>query len=54
MQFSLALWDYGEELLLPPGKWKDYWTGEIFDGPAHLNNYPAPLDRLPIFKRLTE
>lgn len=39
------------DILLPPGRWKDYWTGEIFNGPTRLANYPAALDTLPLFER---
>ena len=37
------------DILFPSGRWKDYWTGEVFNGPARLIRYPAPLDILPIF-----
>lgn len=40
-------------ILLPPGKWKDHWTGEIFEGPARLIDYPAPLEILPLFERVS-
>jgi alpha-glucosidase (family GH31 glycosyl hydrolase) len=36
-------------IYLPPGTWRDYWSGEMFEGPAVLEKYPAPLDILPIF-----
>ncbi len=39
------------DVLLPPGRWRDHWTGEHFDGPMILRDYPAPLDRLPLFRR---
>lgn len=41
------------DILLPPGRWKDYWTGGIFDGPSHLLKYPAALETLPLFERLS-
>jgi alpha-glucosidase (family GH31 glycosyl hydrolase) len=40
------------DILLPPGRWKDYWTGKIFNGPTWLPNYPAGLETLPLFERL--
>jgi alpha-glucosidase (family GH31 glycosyl hydrolase) len=39
------------DILLPPGKWRDYWSGEIFTGETVLKDYPAPLDLLPLFER---
>jgi alpha-glucosidase (family GH31 glycosyl hydrolase) len=38
-------------IYLPAGKWTDYWTGEQHQGPVRLHDYPAPLDRLPLFVR---
>lgn len=35
---------------LPVGKWVDYWSREVYDGPGWLN-YPAPLEILPLFIR---
>jgi len=37
------------DVYLPPGIWKDYWTSQRFRGPTVLEDYPAPLDILPIF-----
>ncbi|MFD8985325.1 TIM-barrel domain-containing protein [Streptomyces sp. NPDC059564] len=36
-------------IYLPAGTWTDYWTGRTYAGPGWLNNYQAPLDRLPLF-----
>jgi alpha-glucosidase (family GH31 glycosyl hydrolase) len=36
-------------IYLPAGTWTDYWTGEAHHGPVRLHDYPAPLDRLPLF-----
>src|SRR5262249_21401563 len=37
---------------LPPGEWIDWWDEtHVFRGPALLENYPAPLDRVPLFVR---
>ena len=30
------------------GTWKDHPTGEPFEGPITLRDYPAPLERLPL------
>ena len=38
-------------IYLPEGKWFDYWSGETINGGQTLNNYPAPLDKLPLFVR---
>lgn len=36
-------------IYLPKGKWIDYWTGETHYGSKMLDEYPAPLNRLPLF-----
>ena len=38
-------------IYFPEGKWFDYWSGETISGGQTLNNYPAPLDKLPLFIR---
>lgn len=38
-------------IYLPEGKWFDYWSGETIIGGKTLNNYPAPLEKLPLFVR---
>lgn len=35
---------------LPAGKWVDWWTGAVYDGPANIRVH-APLDTLPLFVR---
>ncbi|MBX8631808.1 MAG: glycoside hydrolase family 31 protein [Thermoplasmata archaeon] len=35
---------------LPEGKWYDFWTGEMFEGPSSLD-YSAPLEVIPLFVR---
>ncbi len=35
---------------LPAGRWTDFWTGEVIEGPRLMETV-APLDRLPIFGR---
>jgi len=39
------------DVVLPPGMWKDYWSGETVEGGQVLKDYPAPLDVLPVFVR---
>jgi alpha-glucosidase len=36
-------------IYLPKGTWVDYWTGDVYKGPRIINDYPAPLDTLPLF-----
>lgn len=36
-------------IYLPEGTWVDYWTGRLYTGPATVDGYAAPLDRLPLF-----
>ena len=40
-----------DSIYLPKGTWTDYWNGETFSGGAWLRNYPAPLEKLPVFVR---
>jgi alpha-glucosidase len=35
---------------LPAGRWHDFWSGQVHDGPATIE-VDAPLDRLPLFAR---
>ena len=37
------------EIYFPPGVWKDHYSGEEFTGPAVVENYPAPIEKLPFF-----
>ena len=37
------------DVYLPEGLWKDFWSGEIYQGRQTLKNYPAPLEKLPVF-----
>jgi hypothetical protein len=39
------------DIYLPAGKWIDYWDGTEQFGPTVLNQYAAPLDKLPLFVR---
>jgi alpha-glucosidase (family GH31 glycosyl hydrolase) len=38
-----------DSIYLPEGKWIDYWSGKEYTGKYWLNNYDAPLDKLPLF-----
>lgn len=40
------------DIYFPPGKWRDYWTRQVFDDGV-VRDYPAPLDWLPIFEQVT-
>jgi alpha-glucosidase (family GH31 glycosyl hydrolase) len=41
-----------KDVNLPPGDWIDWWDEtRVFHGPALLKEYPAPLDRVPLFVR---
>jgi alpha-glucosidase (family GH31 glycosyl hydrolase) len=37
------------DVYLPAGLWKDFWSGRLYEGPRTLEDYPAPIDTLPIF-----
>lgn len=39
------------DIYLPAGKWIDYWDGREYNGPATVNGYETPLDRIPLFVR---
>ena len=36
-------------IYLPAGRWVDYWTGRVYQGPTTVNGYHAALDTLPLF-----
>ena len=38
-----------DSIYLPKGTWYDYWNGKAYTGNTWLNNYPAPLNKLPVF-----
>ena len=40
-----------DSIYLPKGKWIDFWDGTEYPGNTTLMNYPAPLDKLPLFVR---
>jgi len=37
---------------LPSGLWKDYWSGEVYEGSQWIG-YEAPLEIIPVFSRVT-
>jgi alpha-glucosidase (family GH31 glycosyl hydrolase) len=39
------------EILLPVGRWMDFWTGEFINGPVSFNLY-SPIDRIPLYIRV--
>jgi alpha-glucosidase (family GH31 glycosyl hydrolase) len=41
------------DIYLPQGSWRDYWSGEIYQGGQWLKDYPAGLDVLPLFESVT-
>ncbi len=38
-------------IYLPQGRWIDYWSGRVYEGPVTVDGYSAPLDTLPLFVR---
>jgi alpha-glucosidase (family GH31 glycosyl hydrolase) len=42
------------DVYLPAGAWLDFWTDEELSGPALLEEYPAPIERIPVFRRKAE
>ncbi len=36
---------------LPEGKWVDFWSGEVLEGPRHLHQVKSSLWRMPLFVR---
>ena len=43
--------DKRDSIYLPKGKWFDFWDGKPYSGKTTLMDYPAPLDKLPLFVR---
>ena len=37
-----------KSVYLPPGKWTDFFTGEVYEG-GQVFSYECPLDRMPVF-----
>ena len=44
--------DVRNGIYLPKGKWIDYYSGELFDGDCIVNNFNAPIWKLPVFVKL--
>ena len=42
------------DVYLPAGKWRDFWSEKVVQGGRVLPNYPAPLERIPVFERLAK
>lgn len=36
---------------LPEGRWVDFWTGEVLEGPRYLKSVRSPLSRMPLYLR---
>lgn len=43
--------DIRDGIYLPEGKWYDYFTGESYEGNRLLNNFDAPLWKIPLFAK---
>lgn len=43
--------DIRDGIYLPEGEWIDYFSGEMYEGDRVINNYEAPLWKLPLFVR---
>lgn len=41
--------DIRNAIYLPKGKWIDYFSGEVYDGGQIINNFNAPVWKLPVF-----
>ncbi len=41
--------DIRDGIYLPEGKWVDYYNGDTYEGGRIINNYDAPLWKLPVF-----
>jgi alpha-glucosidase (family GH31 glycosyl hydrolase) len=38
------------DVSLPAGRWRDWWSGDIVEGPRLITHYPVPLEKLPLFE----
>lgn len=43
--------DVRDGIYLPAGRWIDYFNGDVYEGGRIINNYDAPLWKLPVFVR---
>ncbi|MFV0590736.1 MAG: TIM-barrel domain-containing protein [Draconibacterium sp.] len=41
--------DIRDHIYLPEGSWVDYFTGELYEGGRIINNFEAPIWKLPVF-----
>ena len=41
--------DIRDGIYLPEGKWVDYYNGDVYEGGRIINNFDAPLWKLPVF-----
>ena len=41
--------DIRNGIYLPEGTWIDYWNGDAYEGGRIINEYPAPLWKIPVF-----
>ena len=40
---------FSRDIYLPQGKWMDYDDGKIYEGGQTLENFPIPIDKVPLF-----
>jgi len=40
------------DIYLPPGTWKDFWSGDVFAGGKTVKDFPAPIETLPVFIKI--
>ncbi|MBR5575937.1 MAG: DUF5110 domain-containing protein, partial [Bacteroidaceae bacterium] len=43
--------DVRDGIYLPKGEWVDYFTGDVYQGGRIINNFPAPLWKLPVLMK---
>ena len=44
--------DVRNGIYLPEGKWVDYFTGDVYEGNTIINNFDAPIWKLPLFIKM--
>jgi alpha-D-xyloside xylohydrolase len=37
------------DVYLPPGTWRDFWSGDVISGPRWLKKVQSPLERFPVY-----
>jgi len=42
------------DIYLPAGRWRDWWSDKVTEGPYQINQYPALLEKLPLFERVDQ